>query len=398
MYEVIKDGDWYHIVTEMLSGGELLERVTEGGVYSETVVAAYMQQILSAVYYCHGKRIIHRDLKPENLVFESRAKDAVLKVIDFGTSCAYEDLKQGLVGTAYYIAPEILRSKKYDEKCDVWSCGVILYMLLSRRYVGGFPPFNGDSESEIHSRILRDQVTFPVQEWEWISDSAKDLVRKMLTKDPKRRLSAKEALEHPWVQGKSGSVEDRLEQGRAVLTKLKEFKAGTKLRQAALHLITSQFTSSSEYAQLREVFMSLDTNKDGKLSREELIHGFTLLRLGSPADVDEIMQTCDVDQSGFIEFTEFLTATLNWKHVLDTDLLHAAFNTFDRNRDGKITANELKFVFEGGESVGGEVWESMLRESSVQTEGDVSGRQIEFPEFQKMMVRKLSRKTSNKGS
>jgi len=134
VYEVVKDGDFYHIITELLTGGELLERLSFlSCAYSESTVSAYFQQLLSAVSYLHSKRILHRDLKPDNLVFESRSKDSVLKLIDFGTSCRFDEIRPGtLVGTTYYIAPEMLSGRGYDEKCDVWSCGVILYMLLCR--------------------------------------------------------------------------------------------------------------------------------------------------------------------------------------------------------------------------------------------------------------------------
>ena len=156
IYEVIKDDVYYHIVTELLTGGELFDRITEGVRYSEERIAMYMQQILSAVHYCHEKRIIHRDLKPENLIFEDPSETALLKVIDFGASCTYEESSKGVVGTAYYIAPEILKSHTYDEKCDIWSCGIILYMLLA-----GYPPFNGSSEAKIHRKILANDVQFP---------------------------------------------------------------------------------------------------------------------------------------------------------------------------------------------------------------------------------------------
>ena len=161
IYEVIKDDRYYHIVTELLTGGELFDRISGGVRYSERRIADYMQQILSAINYCHQKRIIHRDIKPENLIFEDTTENAMLKVIDFGASCTHEGSTTGVVGTAYYIAPEILKSSGYDEKCDVWSCGIILYMMLCTRYVGGYPPFNAATEAKIHRRILETEVKFP---------------------------------------------------------------------------------------------------------------------------------------------------------------------------------------------------------------------------------------------
>ena len=156
IYEVIKDAKYYHIVTELLTGGEMLDKILSGTICSEAMVVGYMQQILSAVSYCHEVSIIHRDLKPENLVFESKEEGAVLKVIDFGASCGITEELKDLAGTDYYLAPEILTKSSYNEKCDVWSCGVILYVLLC-----GYPPFNGSSVSKIHKRILEQPLGFP---------------------------------------------------------------------------------------------------------------------------------------------------------------------------------------------------------------------------------------------
>jgi len=206
-------------------------------------------------------------------------------------------------------------------------------------------------------------VAFIGPEWESISDSAVNLVRTMLSKNPKKRPSAKEITAHSWLQGRNTSQDWELKAGVGVLAKLRDFQAGSKLRQAALHLITSQFTPVSEQRHIRDVFMALDANKDGKLSREELVLGLERLNLGSELEVARIMETCDVDGSGFIELTEFLTATLNWNRVLGPDLLEAAFNTFDRDGDGRISAEELRFVLEGKESVGPGVWEDMVREA-----------------------------------
>jgi calcium-dependent protein kinase len=185
----------------------------------------------------------------------------------------------------------------------------------------------------------------------------------MLSKDPTKRPTASQALAHPWLKGRNSTSQDwELKGGVGVLAKLRDFQAGSKLRQAALHLITSQFTPISEQRHIRDVFIALDTNKDGRLSKEELISGFKMLNLGSELDVSHIMSNCDIDGSGYIELTEFLTATLNWKRVLDPDLLETAFNTFDRDGDGQISAEELRFVLEGRETVGEDVWERMARE------------------------------------
>jgi calcium-dependent protein kinase len=151
--------------------------------------------------YCHESHIVHRDLKPENLLLEYSNKNFeegnIVKVIDFGTSVEHTDPSEKLkarLGTAYYIAPEVLRGE-YDEKCDVWSCGVILYIFLC-----GYPPFNGENDQLIFQRIKQGKFSFPSPEWDQVSKGAKDVITKMLNFDPKDRISAKQALDDKWIQ------------------------------------------------------------------------------------------------------------------------------------------------------------------------------------------------------
>ena len=206
-----------------------------------------------------------------------------------------------------------------------------------------------------------------------MSVEAIDVVNWMLTKDPRNRPSAWELLSHSWFQRTSESSGGASRpMSVSVLTRLKDFKAGSKMRQAALHLITSQFTDTAKYQEMRDVFVSLDLNKDGKLSREELMAGYKTLKLGSVEEVDNIMEMCDADQNGYLEFTEFLTATLSWDH-LETETLEAAFNAFDLDKDGNISAKELKFLLEDvDDEMDEQVWDELLREGDADRDGIVS--------------------------
>ena len=389
IYEVIEDAKYYHIVTEMLTGGELLDKLLSGAICSESMVAGYMQQILSAVSYCHEVSIIHRDLKPENLVFESTDEESVLKVIDFGASCGITEELKDLAGTDFYLAPEILTRSQYNEKCDVWSCGVILYVLLC-----GYPPFNGSSVQKIHRCILEQDLGFPCKsyldaEWRNVSRDAKDLIRLMLRKDPSERPSAQSVLNHPWLV----SIHDRSPRNSALeytaMTNLKDFQTGTKLRRAALHLISNQIIEPEMFHEMRVIFMGLDLDRDGRLSREELRRGFELARMENPDVVDLVMAACDADRSGFIEFSEFLTATVNWPQLLDQKTIEAAFAVFDADCDGRVSSRELKSWIGGTEdSLDDEAWQEMCREAGIDMEVGVSSTQLGMLEFRRLIIRR----------
>lgn len=197
--EIYEDERYYYLIQEYCSGGELFDKIQEFHSFSERQAAEYIRQVLSAIFYCHEKGIVHRDLKPENLLLESKKANAQLKVIDFGVSMKYKkgERMHEKYGTPYYIAPEVL-NRNYDEKCDIWSCGVILYILLC-----GYPPFNGPTDVEIMKSVKCGKYTFDDPDWKNISKEAKSLISRMLTYSPSKRVSAKEALEDPWIKSNS---------------------------------------------------------------------------------------------------------------------------------------------------------------------------------------------------
>lgn len=227
------------------------------------------------------------------------------------------------VGTAYYIAPEVLK-QKYDEKCDIWSCGVILFLLLS-----GCPPFPGKTDEEVLKNVAKGKYSIKGDEWKYISEDAIDLIQKLLCLDTTKRLSAKEALEHKWFQKDLPVDKERLQHN---LKNLKSFRAEQKLQQAAYTFIASQLTTKEERQQLMETFKALDTNGDGTLSREEILEGYKQLmdEEEAEAEVNRIMQMVDLDKSGAIDYTEFITATLDKKKMMSKERLEQAFAIFDK--------------------------------------------------------------------
>ncbi len=229
-----------------------------------------MKQIFGAIQHCHIKRICHRDLKPENILFDSKLPNANLKVIDFGASTRFDPNSKltKRIGTPFYVAPEILNKQPYDEKCDVWSLGVILYIMLC-----GYPPFWGKTDQEIYEKVKEGTVEFYNEDWDHISDDAKDLIRKMLTYKPSERISTAEAYAHPWI-AHNVHVEPLDDK---IMRKLATFTARNKIGVAFMQLIATQVLSTKETENLTKNFQSMDKNGDGMLSKEELIDGKLLI-------------------------------------------------------------------------------------------------------------------------
>ena len=297
-----------------------------------------MKQVLSCVNYCHKQNIVHRyiisnnpffrDLKPENVLLLEQNKDFdAIKIIDFGTSLVYDSNKSldEKLGTPYYIAPEVL-NKKYNEKCDIWSCGVLLYITIS-----GMPPFNGQSDQEIMKKVRIGKFSFSDPCWSNVSDKAKDMISKLLTYDPEHRPSAEQCLQHPWILEMSQStVDQNLAMG--ALSNLKTFRADQKLKQATFAFIASQLLTKGEQENLAKIFKAIDKNGDGKLSKEEIMDGYDQF-FGKNLDKDDIekmFDAVDIDKSGFIDYSEFVIASMNEKNLLTNDKLQAAFKMFDK--------------------------------------------------------------------
>mmetsp|Transcript_26104 Transcript_26104/g.41133 ORF Transcript_26104/g.41133 Transcript_26104/m.41133 type:complete len:388 (-) Transcript_26104:150-1313(-) len=202
--DVHEDAEYVHLVTDLCEGGELFDRIIEKcdddngtACFSEDEAAKIIYQILTAVSYMHTRGVVHRDLKPENVLYETADEDSPIKVIDFGLSRehreGFEPPMSTVVGTPYYIAPEVLKGR-YGKSCDLWSVGVISYILLC-----GYPPFNGANNNEVHAAVQRGRYRFPSAEWSGTSREAKDFIRRVLQKDPRKRMNAEHALNHPWI-------------------------------------------------------------------------------------------------------------------------------------------------------------------------------------------------------
>jgi len=200
LFEVYEDDKQFFLVMELVKGKELFDKIVERGMYSERDASNIIFQVVSAVDYLHTNGIAHRDLKPENLLSAGEGENEIIKIADFGFSKSFagDDAEKLMTscGSPGYVAPEILTAESYDKSVDMWSVGVIIYILLS-----GYPPFYADSAPALFKKIMDVKYDFDDSVWEDISDSAKDLIRNLLVKEPSKRFTAKQCLQHPWVKG-----------------------------------------------------------------------------------------------------------------------------------------------------------------------------------------------------
>ncbi|WCJ28843.1 Calcium-dependent protein kinase [Euphorbia peplus] len=363
-----------HLVMELCAGGELFDRIIAKGHYTERAAASLLRTIVQIVHTCHSMGVIHRDLKPENFLLLNKDEQSPLKATDFGLSVFYKpgEVFKDIVGSAYYIAPEVLK-RRYGPEADIWSIGVMLYILLC-----GVPPFWAESEHGIFNAILRGHVDFSSDPWPAISPQAKDLVRKMLNSDPKQRLTAIQVLSHPWIKEDGEAPDTPLD--NAVLSRLKQFKAMNKFKKVALRVIAGCL-SEEEIMGLKEMFKGIDSDNSGTITLEELKHG--LAKQGtklSEYEVKQLLEAADADGNGTIDYDEFITATMHMNRMDREEHLYTAFQHFDKDNSGYITTDELEQVLrEFGMHDGRDIKE-VISEVDADNDGNIN-----YDEFVAMM-------------
>ncbi|CAG9333125.1 unnamed protein product [Blepharisma stoltei] len=385
VYEFFEDLDQFYIVMEHCKGGELFHEIVEHKIFTEKQTAIILKQLLSAVSYLHSLNIVHRDLKPENIVFEESLDDLSVKIIDFGTAIKIkpdERLSESL-GTLYYTAPEVF-DKNYNEKCDLWSIGVIMYVLFSSSF-----PFRGQTNADTINLIKKGEYSLSIGRWNHASEGAKDLVRHLLVPE-KDRYSASEAFSHSFINVNTRSESQDSLKISLVLDNLCSYHYENKLAEAIWTYITSQLISSKQKKELAEVFKILDTNGDGKLSKEELIESFKnqVINTDINIDINQVISNVDSDHSGFVDYNEFLRSAYEVKEISNANSLKIAFNMFDLDGDGLILASELKEVLQGEMKVSDTVWKEMIDEVDINKDGA-----IDFHEFELLIIQ-LSRQAS----
>ena len=437
LFEFYSDDDSFYLINEFCSEGDLSEKLAKVGRFNEKIVKLLMFQIFSAVLYLHSNNVIHGDLKLENVMVDNidfhenassdkdlnmkkkkiikmisfvssykedlyeekdknnntlrssktnydYVKNFELKLIDFGAAKIFTKYKkqfEDTVGTLVYCSPEVLKNN-YDSKCDIWSCGVIMYILLS-----GEIPFAGDTEEEIMKSIINKQPSFDSSFFLNVSDNAKDLIKKCLNKNKNQRINAKEALNHLFFNNDIDPYnlfnEDLTIIMHKVLNRLKNFSTSSKFHQAILVFIAYNFAEKKQTQELKRVFFAINKDMDGKIKLKELYKAFQTNKMKMTKDeVAKIIKEIDFNKSGYIEYEEFIRAALR-KEDLFTDInLKEAFDLFDINKKGYFTSNEMKEVLGMNSNVDQDVVDKILI--------DVGDKEINFNLFKKMVFEGLN--------
>ncbi|KAF8024523.1 hypothetical protein BT93_F1640 [Corymbia citriodora subsp. variegata] len=338
-YDACEDANNVYIVMELCEGGELLDRIlSRGGRYAEEDAKVIIVQILSVVAFCHLQGVVHRDLKPENFLFTSRSEDADMKLIDFGLSdfIRPDERLNDIVGSAYYVAPEVLH-RSYSLEADIWSTGVITYILLC-----GSRPFWARTESGIFRAVLRADPNFEDLLWPSVSREAKDFVKRLLNKDYRKRMTAVQALTHPWLRDESGSIPLDI----LIFKLVKLYLHATPLKRAALKAL-SKALAEDELVYLRAQFQLLEPNKDGFVSFDNFKrvleqNSTDAMKESRVPEILKAMEPLAYRRMGFEEFcaaaisVHQLEALEGWEQIASD-----AFDHFEREGNRVISVEEL---------------------------------------------------------
>jgi len=389
IYEFYVSNSHYYIVTEFCRDGELFSYIKNK--YSERQLAVLFYQVFSGLWYLHDNKILHRDIKLENIMISQKEKDNEtgeelfwVKIIDFGTAKIFEKNKKekDVVGSSYYIAPEVLK-QNYNEKCDTWSVGVILYMMLVGR-----APFDGKDDEEIILKINSADYNSKEPKLMKHSPEVRDLVSKLLQKDTDKRYSAKEAIAHPWFQkygGRSLYSNFKKEEIEPYINNLFNYYFNSKIQQLVIAFLVHNLQNDDSSIIVLKLFRHFNKSGSCKLTKEELMNGLYDYRDKNEVDkvVDHLFRLLDGDNNGFIEYEEFLRACIDKKTILKSTYLKYAFKFLDKEKTGTLNTQKIikAFVLTPNKLI-----EAVFNNTLNSVDHDSDGI-INFEEFQELMMK-----------
>ena len=384
----------------MCEGGELddriIKKIEEEKIYSEKEAAKIFKKIIQAIAYLHSNGICHRNLKPDNILFLSEKNDSDIKLINFSLSKIYsfgkykndknleiEEEKENktrmnkLVGNAYFISPEMINGN-YNEKCDIWSAGIILYFLLS-----GEPPFNGMNNEEVYSKIKEIKFNFPDKEWNNISNEAKDLIKKMICNE-NERLSAVQVLEHDWIKHCAPNSNGLLTNINIQCFKI--YKNIHKIKRAIYTFIALRL-NDEDTKNLKKLFKLFDIDHDGRITLNEMKNAFIKLNVKDyENEIENIFNSIDTDKNGIIDYTEFLSASINGNNeIISKKTLKDTFKLLDKDNSGKISKNNMIKVLKL-ENLNEKIVDNYIKKYDINKDGE-----IDYNEFLDMMENYLNK-------
>ena len=440
LYEFYSDYEYYYLVNEYCSEGDLNDKMIKIENFDENIVKMLMFQIFQAVYYLHNKNVIHGDLKLENIMIDNintktleekkinkfkknlsflssiktdiensfnyeeelnnqhnsskennnlimqfnETKNFELKLIDFGASKIFTKYKRNFedtVGTLYYCSPEVLKNN-YDFKCDIWSCGVTMYILLT-----GDIPFKGNNEEEIMKSILNDKLDFENNiKLKNISDDAKDLIKKCFIYNSNKRISAKEALNHNFFKSGINKYnlfnDDLIDDTINVLNILREYPKYNIITQFFIAFITHNFIDKIYMNKIKKVFFLINKSLDGQIKKEELINAYKMANINiKKNDIIKIFKSLDSTKANNnIEYEEFLRAGLDKKIIFTEEHIKLGFEMIDFQKKGKINVYEIKQIFGIDDNVDKSVVDNLLKEINKKENEEIS-----YEEFKKIL-------------
>ena len=389
IYEFYISENHYYIITEYCKEGELFSYIKNK--YSERQLAVLFYQVFSGLWYLHENKILHRDIKLENIMISEKEKDNStgeelfwVKIIDFGTAKLFEKNKKekDVVGSSYYIAPEVLK-QNYNEKCDTWSVGVILYMTLVGR-----APFDGKDDEEIIHKIS--SVDYNENEPRLVKHSpeVRDLVSKLLEKNIDKRYSAKEALEHPWFTKYGGRAlfsNFNEEEIKPYIDNLLKYTFNSKIQQLVIAFLVHNLPSTDSSILILKLFRYFNKSGNCKLSKEELVSGLYAYKPKEEVDsvIDHLFILLDGDNDGYIEYEEFLRACIKKKQILTSTYLKYAFKFIDKEKSGTLNVEKIINAFV---TTPNKLLEAVFSNTLNSVDKDGDGI-IGFEEFQELMLK-----------
>ena len=341
LYDIFEDNIFIYLIMEECTGGEFFDRLAkrakENKMYTEKDGARILKQILQAVNYLHSHGVCHRDLKPENILFSTISEDSQVKLIDFGLSKVFDgdnNTMKGTVGTTFYMAPEVINGK-YDEKCDIWSCGVILYIMLC-----GKPPFYSSDEEELKEKICSMQYDLNYKEFLNVSQDALDLIKSIFV-PMEQRPSAYDLLNTKWI--KENAPNSKNLSINVDWNHVKDYSHLNLLQKSVINF-TAFHLNEEDTMKFVEMFKSLDENNDGVLSMEEIRKGMEDCKFESNIIVDDIVNMfndMDIDKNGLVNYTEFVSALMDYRKMIKKEQLLECFKSYDTDGSGKISFDEF---------------------------------------------------------